>query len=92
MVYCDIPYLNTNCGKYKGFDHDSFYEWAEKQDNIFISEYSMSDNFIEFASIKKQVLSSKKGSDGVAHEKLFTNKRTFEKYNGIICDKQLPLF
>ena len=41
VIYCDIPYENTN--KYKsGFDHEAFYDWAEKQEYpIYISSYDM---------------------------------------------------
>ena len=92
LIYCDIPYSGTNCGKYSGFNHQEFYEWAEKQDNIFISEYDMPDSFIEIASIEKTVLSTANGSQGKAIEKIFTNKKTYERYNGVCCDKQLTLF
>lgn len=45
IIYCDIPY--KNCAKYvnNDFNHDDFYDWARKQNNIFISEYSMPDDF-----------------------------------------------
>lgn len=41
VIYCDIPYENTN--KYKsGFDHEAFYDWAEKQEHpVYISSYDM---------------------------------------------------
>lgn len=41
VIYCDIPYKNTN--KYKsGFDHEAFYDWAEKQEHpVYISSYDM---------------------------------------------------
>lgn len=41
VIYCDIPYENTD--KYKsGFDHDAFYDWAERQEHpVFISSYEM---------------------------------------------------
>lgn len=41
VIYCDIPYENTN--KYKsGFDHEAFYDWAEKQEHpVYISSYEM---------------------------------------------------
>ena len=92
VIYCDIPYAGTNCGKYDGFDHDAFYEWAEQQDNIFISEYSMPEPFIEIASIQKSVLSTANGDSGKATEKLFVNPRTYARYNGVCCDRQLTLF
>lgn len=92
VIYCDIPYAGTNCGKYDGFDHDRFYEWALNQQNIFISEYSMPEPFIEVADIRKTVLSSGTGCSGKAVEKIFTNPRTYDMYGGICCNRQLTLF
>jgi len=79
LIYCDIPYVDTNCGKYNGFDHERFYSWAYKQDNIFISEYKMPEDFIEVANISKTVLSAADGGNYFAKEKIFTNKRTYDK-------------
>lgn len=81
LIYCDIPYNNTKCGIYEGFDHNRFYEWAERQDNIFISEYNMPPEFIEVANIEKEILSASKSIEQKATEKIFTNKRTFDKMN-----------
>lgn len=41
VIYCDIPYIGTN--KYKlGFDHEAFYDWAEKQEHpVYIFSYEM---------------------------------------------------
>lgn len=62
VIYCDIPYNNTECGCYDGFDYDKFYDWAEKQKDIYISEYTMpEDRFIPIAEIEKPVLSSGQG-------------------------------
>ena len=44
VIYCDPPYRGT-MGYLCDFDHDRFYEWAERQTNIFISEYSMPSEF-----------------------------------------------
>lgn len=79
LIYCDIPYSGTNCGKYDGFDHERFYEWAERQDNIYISEYSMPDNFIQFTMTQKTVLSASDGNAYQATERIYTNKRTYDK-------------
>ena len=63
IIYCDIPYYNTECGCYCGFNYDKFYNWAEQQKNIYISEYTMpEDRFISIAEIKKTVLSSGQGT------------------------------
>ena len=92
LIYCDIPYFGTNCGKYHGFNHAEFYEWAERQDNIFISEYWMPEQFICIASREKSVLSSNKGECAKATERIFTNRRTYEHYGGVFCENQLTLF
>lgn len=77
LIYCDVPYSDTNCGKYGGFDSDRFYEWAAKQDNIFISEYQMPNEFICIAETEKVVLSASNGNGKKATERLFTNWRTW---------------
>ena len=81
LIYCDIPYSGTNCGKYQGFDHKRFYEWAEQQNNIYISEYEMPDCFIPIARRTKQVLSAANGNNYKAEEIIFTNKKTLEGSN-----------
>lgn len=44
VIYCDIPYKETNryAGKGRDFDHERFYQWALRQTQpIFISSYDM---------------------------------------------------
>ena len=79
LIYCDIPYSDTDCGGYGGgaFDHNAFYEWALQQDNIFISEYKMPMNFIEIANIEKTVLCGVQNTN-TATERLYTNRRTYD--------------
>lgn len=79
VIYCDIPYSGTNCGKYKSFNHSEFYEWAMQQDNIYISEYQMPEGFIPIAQKIKPVLSSTHGTNKYAVECIFTNHRTYDK-------------
>ncbi len=44
VVYCDIPYQGTNCGIYKGFDHEAFFDWACSQKAlVYISSYQIDD-------------------------------------------------
>ena len=80
LIYCDIPYSDTDCGGYWGgdFDHDAFYEWALQQDNIFISEYKMPMNFVEIANIEKTVLCGAQNTN-TATERLYTNRRTYDR-------------
>lgn len=74
VIYCDIPYKDTDCAQYNGFDHERFYKWARDQKNIFISEYQMPEDFVELSSIRKLAM----GFRAEAKEKLFTNKYTNE--------------
>ena len=80
LIYCDIPYGDTDCSGYGGgaFDHNAFYEWALQQDNIFISEYKMPMNFIEIANVEKSVLCGTDNS-ATATERLYTNRRTYDR-------------
>lgn len=92
LIYCDIPYFGTNCGKYDGFNHADFYAWAEQQDNIFISEYWMPDMFVPIARISKTVLSASNGNSNVALEKIYTNRRTYERMEKVYMTEQINLF
>lgn len=74
VIYCDIPYKDTDCAQYGGFDHERFYTWAREQKNIFISEYQMPGDFVELSNIRKLAM----GSRSEACEKLYTNRQTFE--------------
>ena len=48
LIYCDIPYKNTTEYSDGGFDHESFYDWAEKQrEPVIISEYAMPEERFE---------------------------------------------
>ena len=78
VIYCDPPYNQTNCGKYDGFDSERFYAWAGEQTNIFISEYSMPDNFIPIAYTEKTILSAANGNSHKAKEYIFTNQKTWD--------------
>ncbi len=81
VVYCDPPYNNTDCGSYKGFDHDRFYQWAKSQENlIVISEYDMPDGFTTVASVKKTVNSAANMTIGGHLEKLFVPTHQLERY------------
>lgn len=91
VIYCDIPYKGTKCGHYEGFDHERFYKWAAKQDNIYISEYNMPPEFPEVCRFTKAVLSSNKGQNTVKDiEGLYTNKRT--KRPKRVIYEQLSMF
>lgn len=79
IIYCDIPYFNTEGYFKQKFDYAEFYEWCSKQKElVFISSYEMPEDFIcvkEFEhrttlSINKKTI-----------EKLFIPKHQVELYN-----------
>ena len=82
VIYCDIPYKNSN--KYTlPFDYDRFYKWAEKTNNVFISEYDMPDNFIEVWNCEKRSTMSANGKSHGKLERIFTNQKTYDKLKEI---------
>ena len=89
IIYCDIPYKGTDCGCYDGFDHERFYKWAAKKDNIFISEYSMPEPFIEIANIQKIKLNLSNGSGKKATERLYTTQATVDKFDLFNTEEQI---
>ena len=84
VIYCDIPYKSTNT-YISSFDYDAFYEWALNQEqNVFISEYSMPDDFYLVAEIDRTSLLSPNSRETMK-ERLYCN----HKYE---THKQLSLF
>ena len=83
VVYCDIPYRGTDCKGYKGFNHEEFYEWAKKRNDIFISEYRMPEPFVEYWSCEKWVLSNGDGSHAKAVERIYTTQQTLNSQSKI---------
>ena len=78
VVYCDIPYSNTNAyGKknINSFDYKKFYKWCEQQEEfVIISEYQMpEDKFVCIGGIEKPVMLDS-GADLKAVERLFIPK------------------
>ena len=74
VIYCDPPYINTS-GYLDDFNHEKFYEWLrkcrEKNQQVFISEYQMPNDFYEIFSIKTWVSYSQK-QNVCKLEKLFS--------------------
>lgn len=80
LIYCDIPYKDTKqYATSKDFNYELFYEWCRERKSeghfIFISEYSMSD---DFTCVWQQEVKSSLSANGVSGgnkisvEKLFT--------------------
>ncbi len=73
VVYCDIPYRNTN-SYISDFDYEKFYEWALNQKNqVFVSEYSMPETFCEIADFEKRCKFSDRKNIKII-EKIFVNR------------------
>ena len=84
VIYCDIPYKQTNT-YLSDFDHEKFYEWALKQEqNVFISEYDMPDDFYLVTEFDRTSLLSPNSRETMK-EKLYCN----HEYK---IDEQLSLF
>ena len=83
LIYCDIPYKNTNAYGSENknhFDYERFYSWCEKQSEpLYISEYWMPPERFEcVAEIEKAVLLCS-GAEKKAVEKLFVPKVQIER-------------
>ena len=75
VIYCDPPYLKVIKKKRynnSDFNHNSFYDWARKQNNIFISEYTMPDDF-EVVYQKEKTCRLGLNNNTKTVEKLFVN-------------------
>lgn len=80
VIYCDPPYRGTQ--KYEGynaFDYEAFYDWALKQNNIFISEYSMPPEFECILAIPHRSTLCATANNAVL-EKLFVPKEQAENH------------
>ena len=74
VIYCDPPYANTDTYCIS-FEHEKFYEWLrtcrEKNQQVFISEYHMPDDFFEvYFKEKTCVFNDQKATKKL--EKLFS--------------------
>ena len=61
VIYCDPPYKDTNT-YLDDFNHEKFYEWLrdcrKKNQQVFISEYQMPDDFFEVYYTERQEIMS----------------------------------
>ena len=75
-VYCDPPYKSADGYCTGAFDHEAFYEWARNADfPIYISEYSMPDDFVRIWARDVNVLANQFGADGNVTEGLFVHRK-----------------
>jgi site-specific DNA-adenine methylase len=71
VIYCDIPYKNTEKYSIGDFNHNEFYEWARRQNNIYISEYDMPEDFKIVSERNIKSILSATSNDKTVTEKLF---------------------
>ena len=77
VVYCDIPYQNTNAEYGNGFNHKQFYDWASSRPyEVYISSYQIDDDrFTEVWNAEKIIsICSRKGI-----ERIYCNKADVKK-------------
>lgn len=76
VVYADIPYENTACDAYEGFDHKKFYEWAAQQRvPVFISSYEIHDpRFVCAWEREKRCLLQAGGGGAMRTERIYTQR------------------
>ena len=75
VVYADIPYQNTNCVSYEGFDHQKFFDWAARQRvPVFISSYQIDDpRFVCVWEREKRCLLQAVGGGALRTERIYTH-------------------
>ena len=76
VVYADIPYENTDCGSYEGFDHQAFFDWAARQRvPVFISSYQIDDpRFVCVWEREKRCLLQAGGGGALRTERIYTQR------------------
>lgn len=76
VVYADIPYEQTDCRAYKGFDNQKFYDWAARQRvPVFISSYEISDpQFVCVWEKAKRCLLQAGGGGAMRTERIYTQR------------------
>lgn len=80
IIYCDIPYENTDCGCYEKFDHNAFFDWVAKQTRpIYISSYHINDDRFKCVWEKQKRCQSQAGGKGkLVTERIYTVKNKVE--------------
>ena len=74
IIYCDIPYKDTN-DYISEFNHEKFYDWCRNNKNlVFISEYSMPNDFHLVDQIEKRTTLSSTNNNTKTIERLYCNK------------------
>ena len=74
--YADIPYQDTDCGSYEGFNHQKFFDWAARQRvPVFISSYQIDDpRFVCVWEREKRCLLQGGGGGALRTERIYTQR------------------
>ena len=85
VIYCDPPYKDTG-GYGMEFDHESFYDWCEKQTAlVLISEYWMPpERFVCIAERPRKSTFSATNNSLERIEKVFVPKHQYEMYKRMV--------
>ena len=76
VVYCDPPYKDADGYVTGAFDHDAFYDWVRNAEfPVYVSEYSMPEDFIPVWEKPVAVLANQKGTDGKVTERLYLHEK-----------------
>ena len=80
VIYCDIPYEESDGYNGIDFDYERFYSWCQKQTELcFISSYEMPEDFIPIAEFPhRSILCATKNIPVL--EKVFIPKHQIELY------------
>lgn len=82
IIYCDIPYQDTDSYNAGAFDHDAFYKWASSLNYpVYVSSYNINTEglYLIYAKRKKSNLASA-GYGADVWEKLYANKAGKDLY------------
>lgn len=72
VIYCDIPYKNTNRYNNTDFNHEKFYDWCERQNElVVVSEYSMPEDRFTCVTMKNKMGTFSPTKTNKVIEKLF---------------------
>ena len=94
VIYCDIPYKDTDGYTCGDFDHNAFYEWCGQQKElVVISSYKMPESdFVCFYEMEHRQTLGMGATDSKVIERLFVPKHQAQVVNKVYRFKQLELF
>lgn len=80
VIYCDIPYENTEQYSVGDFNHAEFFDWCGRQTElVFISSYDMPKD--KFTKVFEIEINRCLGGGAVVKERMFVPNHQLEKFN-----------